>query len=64
VLGADWHAAAGSVASLALSPLRLADDTRPLHFDDRIVAVDGVPVASATEVRAAVELEAPSAAAS
>jgi len=45
----------GSVAPLALSPLRLADDARPLRFDDRVVAVDGVPVASAAEVRAAVE---------
>ena len=49
----------GSVAPLALSPLRLADDARPLRFNDRVVAVDGVPVASAAEVRAAVERAAP-----
>ena len=41
----------GSVAPLALSPLGLVDDARPLHLDDRIVAVDGVPVASAADVR-------------
>jgi hypothetical protein len=64
VLGPDSKCCDGSVAPLALSPLRLVDDARPLHLDDRIVAVDGVPVASAAEVRAAVEPGAPSAVAS
>ena len=45
----------GSVAPLALSPGRVRDQAHALRFDDRIVAVDGVPVAGAADVRAAVE---------
>ena len=49
----------GSVAPLALSPLRLADTTHQLRFEDRIIAVDGVPVDGAKGVRAAVDRAAP-----
>ena len=45
----------GGVAPLALSPARVRDQAHALRFDDRIVAVDGVPVAGAADVRAAVE---------
>jgi transcriptional regulator with GAF, ATPase, and Fis domain len=45
----------GSVAPLALSPLRIGAESRGLAFDDRIVAVDGMPVDGAAAVRAVVE---------
>ena len=44
----------GSVAPLALSPLRIGAEGRGLAFDDRIVAVDGAPVDGAAGVRAVV----------
>jgi transcriptional regulator with GAF, ATPase, and Fis domain len=49
----------GSVAPLALSPVRIGAEGRGLAFDDRIVAVDGVPVADAADVRAVVERAGP-----
>ena len=45
----------GSVAPLALSPLRIGAEGRGLAFDDRIVAVDGAPVDGAAGVRAVVD---------
>ena len=45
----------GSVAPLALSPVRIGAKGRGLAFDDRIVAVDGTPVDGAAAVRAVVE---------
>jgi len=45
----------GSVAPLALSPVRIGAERRGLAFADRVVAVDGAPVDGAPGVRAVVE---------
>ncbi len=49
----------GSVAPLALSPLRLPEVARQLQFEDRVVAVDGTAVEGAAAVRTVVERVAP-----
>jgi len=45
----------GSVAPLALSPVRIGAERRGLAFEDRVVAVDGAPVDGALGVRVVVE---------
>jgi len=45
----------GSVAPLALSPLRLPEASRQVLFNDRVVAVDGAAVDGAAGVQAVVE---------
>jgi hypothetical protein len=45
----------GSVAPLALSPLRLPEAARQVLFNDRVVAVDGAAVDGAAGVQAVVE---------
>lgn len=51
----------GSVAPLALSPDRVRSQAGALRFEDRLVAVDGVPVDGAAGVHAAVERAGPGA---